>query len=159
MVLINGKDITLWNAHLEEGNYPQLLAEPEAKEGYRYDWPDENGVDYDTAESVVYKTQRFIVSFLFSSRSLKEWAADYEAFLSEIRGGQGFDMQFMEIGKDYRLSLISTDVTDIGLYTGKMKVTVIMENRWADPEIIYKYLTDKLGRYITVNNKRVLVRI
>ena len=113
---IDGKDAySLYGVFITGGGYNELVAYPSLKKVDSNDWAEEDGIEPDLA-SPVLDTREFNIKFSYHGVN-----ARFGAFIELISDMAYHTFNFQEIGKTYRLRLVShpnlSRTLSLGLFT------------------------------------------
>lgn len=110
---IDGKDaFTYYGVYVQEGGYNELVAFPALKPVKSNDWQEEDGIEPDLAEPTL-NTKEFSLKIVLSGKDYR-WGGFIE--LLSDKAYHVFD--FREIGRSYRLRLVSNPNTDLATFLG-----------------------------------------
>lgn len=161
-VLINGFDLRdAFGVYLEDGGLQVFEIPPTPKEPFYNEWSDQNGRDYDTESPVVYQTQTFEVPFLITASNMVDYRKKKKDFLSLIDFNGEFDLQIIDWGEAFRLrykGVASWNFINVELGSSTSARFVLRLECNHNKGYVFKYLVDNSGRYIVINNKKMMVK-
>lgn len=161
-ILIDGIDITTaFGVRLQNGGLSVFEMPPTPREPFYNEWPDQNGRDYDTESPVVYQTQVFEVPFLLIARNMVDYRKKKRDFLSLIDFNGEFDLQVIDWGEAFRLrykGVASWNFINVDLGSSTSARFVLRLECNHNKGYVFKYLVDNSGRYIVINNKKMMVK-
>lgn len=110
---IDGKDaFAEFGVFVSEGGYNDLVAFPSLKSVKSIDWQEEDGIDADLSQPVL-DSKEFNMKFALSGAYYR-----LGAFIELLSGKAYHTFDFKEIGRTYRLRMVSHTNLDTGLYLG-----------------------------------------
>lgn len=112
-LFIDGKDaFAEYGVFVSEGGYNDLVAFPSLKSVKSIDWQEEDGIDADLSTPVL-DSKEFNMKFTLSGAYYR-----LGAFIELLSGKAYHVFNFKEIGRTFRLRLVSHTNLDIALYLG-----------------------------------------
>lgn len=112
-LFIDGKDaFAEFGVFVSEGGYNELVAFPSLKSVKSIDWQEEDGIDADLSEPVL-GSKEFSMKFTLSGAYYR-----LGAFVELLSGSAYHTFDFKEIGRIYRLRMVSHTNLDTALYLG-----------------------------------------
>lgn len=117
-VTTDGVDLyTEFGVFVSRGGYAGLISHPQLKEPYTNDWPEEHGVEADLSSPKLDKRE-FRMNFGFTGEPTRVYS-----FVRFICDGAYHDFSFVDIGREYRLRVVSTPAVTQISGTGVISVT------------------------------------
>lgn len=105
---IDGKDaFTEYGIYVQEGGYNELVAFPPLKAVTSNDWQEEDGIEPDLSEPTL-NTKEFSLKIVLSGMDYR-WGG----FIERLSDKAYHTFDFREIGRTYRLRLVSNPNTDL----------------------------------------------
>lgn len=77
-----------WNIHLEKGGYDSLLNDLKAKQGYEFNWPDEDGMETDPLEDVKFERRTYGLPIVIFGQGKQDLVNNYSSFLTFIKNSK-----------------------------------------------------------------------
>jgi len=100
---INGLDVyATWGLTFQDGSVEELLKFPQRKQGYSYNWPDENGTERDVTNPF-YESRELSFNILLIGTNKTDFLTKLEAFKQYIAVAGYFFLDCLAITKRYRL--------------------------------------------------------
>ena len=110
---IDGKDaFTEYGVFVSEGGYNELIAYPSLKSVKSNDWQEEDGIEADLSDPVL-DTKEFSMKFVFTGKNSR-----YGGFIELLSDKSYHTFNFREIGRTYRLRMVSHTNLDTALFLG-----------------------------------------
>lgn len=110
---IDGKDaFTEYGIYVQEGGYNELVAFPPLKAVTSNDWQEEDGIEPDLSEPTL-NTKEFSLKIVLSGMDYR-WGG----FIERLSDKAYHTFDFREIGRTYRLRLVSNPNTDLATHLG-----------------------------------------
>ena len=110
---IDGKDaFTEYGIYVQEGGYNELVAFPPLKAVTSNDWQEEDGIEPDLSEPTL-NTKEFSLKIVLSGMDYR-WGG----FIERLSDKAYHTFDFREIGRTYRLRLVSNPNTDLATLLG-----------------------------------------
>ena len=110
---IDGKDaFTEYGIYVQEGGYKELVAFPPLKAVTSNDWQEEDGIEPDLSEPTL-NTKEFSLKIVLSGMDYR-WGG----FIERLSDKAYHTFDFREIGRTYRLRLVSNPNTDLATHLG-----------------------------------------
>lgn len=114
---IDGKDaFTEYGIYVQEGGYNELVAFPPLKAVTSNDWQEEDGIEPDLSEPTL-NTKEFSLKIVLSGMDYR-WGG----FIERLSDKAYHTFDFREIGRTYRLRLVSNPNTDLATLLGFITV-------------------------------------
>lgn len=114
---IDGKDaFSEYGIYVQEGGYNELVAFPPLKEVTSNDWQEEDGIEPDLSEPRL-NTKNFSLKIVLSGEDYR-WGG----FIEKLSDKAYHNFDFKEIGRSYRLRLVSNPNTDLATLLGFITV-------------------------------------
>lgn len=128
---IDGKDaFTEYGIYVQEGGYNELVAFPPLKAVTSNDWQEEDGIEPDLSEPTL-NTKEFSLKIVLSGMDYR-WGG----FIERLSDKAYHTFDFREIGRTYRLRLVSNPNTDLATLLGF--ITVILADDFPLDGYTYK---------------------
>lgn len=119
---INGQDVfTTYGIVFRPGTYAELLKAPKRKQGYQYNWNDENGIETDPNEVPVYERQTYNLPIFIQADNGVQFYQRYNAFKAFLYTSGEINLDFIEMGRRFKVRY--SDMTSF------QKLTNIRGNR------------------------------
>ena len=110
---IDGKDaFTEYGVFVQENGYNELAAFPSLKSVKSNDWQEEDGIEADLSAPVL-DTKEFSMKFVFTGKNSR-----YGGFIELLSDKSYHTFNFREIGRTYRLRMVSHTNLDTALFLG-----------------------------------------
>ena len=101
---INGQDVyTTYGIAFRPGTYAELLKAPKRKQGYQYDWQDEDGMETDPDEIPVYERQIYNLPIFIQADNGLQFYQRYNAFIAFLYTSKEFNLDFLEMGRRFKV--------------------------------------------------------
>lgn len=162
-ILINSYDLEqAFGVMLEEGGLEVFEMPSDPKTIFFNEWPEFSGKDYDDTSPFVHESRMLDIPFLIVGNDMDDYRKKKKEFLDLVSFHGEFDFQIIDWGETYALRLkgfSNWEFLNMSLH-GETSARFIMkcEDNYGIPKYRFKYLTDNLGRYFLVNDKKMLVK-
>lgn len=100
---INGQDVfNVYGLVFQKGTQEELLRLARRKEGYAYEWPDEDGTERDDTDPV-FESKEVNIRAIMVGSNKADFLAKYNALKTFLMGSGYFDFDSIVLNKRFKL--------------------------------------------------------
>src|SRR5690606_12344878 len=102
MMYINNQDAyEVYGLVINKGVDRELLKPPVKKEGYAYDWGDEDGIETDPDESPVFERKRYNLPLTLMADNYSDFATKYTEFVNFLLTAKEFNLDISHLSRRF----------------------------------------------------------